>query len=196
MFARHEVLIPVSLSIAAAQLDSLVRDGFFGGMSRRAYADGLTGLMRVGPIGSALGTSKLVRVHLLAPFHRGDSVVLALRWEATGVTGRLFPVLDGDLVLTPLTEQTTRFTLTGAYRPPLGNLGAGLDRLVLNRAATATVRSLVSRIADELADPHPAQPSPDVAAGRWRIAPPDAARPRANGRDVKRQPRAANGRAR
>lgn len=155
MFADHEVLLNVSFPVAHARLAGLVRRGFLIDASDEAYADGLTGLMRVGPFGSSLGTSKLVRVHLLAPFRRGDSVVLALRWEATGITGRLFPVLDGDLVLTAAADDTTRLSLTGAYRPPLAGLGAGLDRLVLHRAASATVRSLLDRVADALADLEP-----------------------------------------
>jgi hypothetical protein len=37
------------------------------------------------------GASKLVSVRLLEPVPRGEVMVLPLRWEATGVTGRLFP---------------------------------------------------------------------------------------------------------
>ncbi len=47
------------------------------------------------------GASKLVKVSLLERVPRDDVVVLALRWEATGATGRLFPVLDADLTMTP-----------------------------------------------------------------------------------------------
>ena len=44
---------------------------------------------------------------------------LALRWEATGAGGRLFPVLDADLTLAPDGEGTV-LPLAGSYRPPLG----------------------------------------------------------------------------
>jgi dienelactone hydrolase len=49
-----------------------------------------------------------------------------MRWEATGVTGRLFPALDADITLTAEGDQATAVTLTGVYRSPLGALGAGL----------------------------------------------------------------------
>jgi hypothetical protein len=69
------------------------------GPAERAYAEGLDGLIRVAPFSAALGASRLVRVQLLEPMPRDDTVVLPLRWEATGVAGRLFPVQDADLVL-------------------------------------------------------------------------------------------------
>ena len=41
----------------------------------------------------------------------------------------------------------------GAYRPPLGAAGAALDRVMLHRAALATVRSLLTDIAGSLLAP-------------------------------------------
>jgi hypothetical protein len=82
-------------------------------------------------------------------------VRLTLRWQATGVTGRLFPVLEADLTLTPAGAGTL-MRLDSAYRPPLAGVGAGLDRVALNRAAMATIRSLLTRIADALASSAPA----------------------------------------
>jgi len=48
----------------------------------------------------------------------------------------------------------------GIYRPPLGALGAGLDRAVLHRVADATARSLLVRVADVLT--HPQDPAATV----------------------------------
>jgi hypothetical protein len=42
---------------------------------------------------------------------------VALRREATGATGRLFPVLDADISLSPAGEHTARLALAGSYRP-------------------------------------------------------------------------------
>ena len=42
--------------------------------------------------------------------------------------------------------------LDGCYRPPLGRLGTGLDRAVLHRVASATIRALLHSIAGELAE--------------------------------------------
>ena len=95
--------------------------------------------------------SKLVEVHFLEVVTRGESAVLALRWEATGPGGRLFPALDADICLTPAGEHSTRLSLAGVYRPPLAAVGAGLDKAVFHRVADATVRSLLARVADVLA---------------------------------------------
>ena len=45
------------------------------------------------------GISKLVQVSLLDPVCRDDAVLVPMRWEATGPMGRLFPVLDANLML-------------------------------------------------------------------------------------------------
>jgi hypothetical protein len=121
------------------------------GPAERAYAEGLDGLIRVAPFSAALGASRLVRVQLLEPMPRDDTVVLPLRWEATGVAGRLFPVLDADLVLTPGGGERSTLELTGAYRLPLGSEHGVLDHALLKRAAAVTVRSLLSQVADSMA---------------------------------------------
>jgi hypothetical protein len=155
MFVSHERVLDLSFPAAQARLMNLTRGDWLSTASDDAYADGLTGLIRVGPFGAVPGASKLVRVSLLEPVPRDDAVSLPLRWEATGVMGRLFPVLDADLTVTPAGAGTL-LRLDGAYRPPLAGLGTGLDRVVLHRAATATIRSLLTRIADALVSPAPA----------------------------------------
>ena len=101
--------------------------------------------------------SKLVQVHFRDVVTRGESAVLALRWEAAGPGGRLFPALDADMSLTPAGEHSTRLSLAGVYRLPFAALGAGLDRAVFHKVADATVRSLLARVADVLArSPEPA----------------------------------------
>ena len=151
MFVAGEVLVDLSFPAAAARLANLARGGPLTRVSQGAYGDGLTGLARVGPLGAAPGVSKLVEVHFLDVATRGESAVLALRWQATGPGGRLFPALDADIALTPAGEHSTRLSLAGVYRPPLAALGAGLDRAIFHKVADATVRSLLARVADVLA---------------------------------------------
>ena len=153
MFVADEVLLDLSFGAAAARLADVARGGLLTRVSEGAYGDGLTGLARVGPLGAAPGMSKLVGVRFLEVVTRGESVVLALRWEATGPGSRMFPALDADIALTPAGEHSTRLSLAGAYRPPLGALGAGLDKAIFHRVADATVRSMLTRIADALARP-------------------------------------------
>ncbi len=97
--------------------------------------------------------SKLVQAHVLDVVTRGESAVLALRWQATGPGGRPFPALDADIWLTPAGEHSARLPAAGVYQPPLGALGADLDKAVFHRVADATVQSLLARLADVLARP-------------------------------------------
>ena len=176
MFARHEVVLSMSFAQSRARLAALGRGGWLSGPSERAYAEGLDGLTGTGPSGAVLSASRLVRVQLLELVPREDSLVLPLRWEATGAAGQLFPVLDADLTLSPGGEERSTLTLTGAYRPPLGRADAALDRVLLGRAAAATVRSLLTQVAASLAAGQgPPGPRGGPGAGRG------AARPLASG---------------
>ena len=68
-------------------------------------------------------------------------------------------------------DKTARLTLAGSYRPPLGRLGAGLDRAILHRVATATMRCLLQSVAEALVSPAPAgHPAEDASPG-WQPAP-------------------------
>lgn len=156
MFVGEELLLDVSFRSAQARLVNLTHGGWLSGASEGAYDDGLAGLIRVGPLGDVPGISQLVRVRFRDLVTRDHTAVLTLRWEASGHGGGLFPALDADITLTPAGEQATRLTLAGAYRPPLAALGVGLDRAILHRVATATIRSLLSRVADALAHPESA----------------------------------------
>ena len=143
-------MVAVSIGAAQARLVNLVHGGWLGGASKAVYRDGMEHLLRVGPFGDVPGVSRLVRVQVLDPVDRDDSVMMGMRWEALGMTGGLFPVLDADIALTAEGEEGTRMTLNGVYRPPLAALGAGLDRVLLHKVATATIHSLMTNLARAL----------------------------------------------
>jgi hypothetical protein len=116
------------------------------------------------------GVSRLVRVRFTEPVYRDGAMTIGLRWEATGVTGGLFPVLDADIRLSADDGEDdcageddgageddcagddagVLVTLTGSYRPPLGAPGAALDWLLLRTVAVATLRTLLARVAAAL----------------------------------------------
>jgi hypothetical protein len=146
--------VQVSAVAAAARLARMADSSSLIGASRAAWDEGLA---RVGPAGPMPGLSKLVRVQFLPAVQRGAVIVLALRWEATGAGGRLFPVLDANITLLPDGEQAALLGLEGVYRPPAGAAGAWLDRAILHRFAAATIRSFLHRIADAISDPAPAR---------------------------------------
>jgi len=171
MFVRHETQLGLDFRAAQARLANLGRSGSLLLAARQAYGEGTTGLARVGPLGSVRGMSKLVEVHFQELVARDGSAHLALRWEATGPGGALFPALDADLTLTPGGEQTTVLALAGVYRPPAGTAGAQLDQAVFRRVADATIRAFVSDVADFITGPaHEAGPArPVTGPGQsWR----------------------------
>lgn len=151
MFVRDEMPLDVGFEEARDRLARL--DSWFLTASNDAYSEGIAGLARVGPLGPALGISRLVEVRFQPLAARDDQAGIALRWEVRGPGGRLFPVLDADLTLIPDGENAALLTLAGSYRPPLGGVGAELDRLILHRVAEATVRDFLKRVAAALADP-------------------------------------------
>ena len=140
MFVGHEVPLNVSFAVAREKLTRLGPTLF--GPSEDAYGPDLA---RVG----VSGVSKLVRVQVRELSWTDLSAGLALRWEATGPGGGLFPVLDADLKLTP-DGAGARLTMAGSYRPPLGSLGETLDRAILRRVATATIRSFMAQVAAQI----------------------------------------------
>ena len=145
MFVGDEVRLDVGFAVARERLTRLGESDALFAPSADGYG---AGLARVGP-----GVvSKLVRVQVHELSRTDKSSGLALRWEATGAGGKLFPVLDADLILADIGAQGTLVALTGVYRPPLGALGQALDRAVLHRVAAATIKGFLARVAAQLAD--------------------------------------------
>ena len=153
MFVGSEVLVDVSFGVACARVAALAHGGWLGDASGTAYRAWRTDLARVGPLDSLPAGSRLVEVRFRDLVTHGESAVLALRWEAAGPGGGLLPVLDADLTLAPAGESVTTLQLAGSYRPPLGKVGAVLDRVVLRRVAVATIRGFVERVGDAVVNP-------------------------------------------
>jgi len=156
MFVSEQRVLSVSIGAARTRLANLVHDGWLAGVAEAAYRGGVDQLLRVGPFGDVPGLSRKVRVQFLDPVDHGDAVTVGMRWAAAGVTGGLFPVLDADIELAAEGQEDTRVTLTGVYRPPLGSVGAGLDRVLLHRVATASIGSLLDHLAHALSATAPA----------------------------------------
>jgi len=174
MFVTEEVRLNVSAEVARIRLANLIADDSLAGASQRAYGSQRAhaseddyqeqgvAMVRIGPVP---GISRLVRVRFSELADRGDGAALALRWEVAGPGGTLFPALDADLTLEPAGAEVTAMTLNGAYRPPLGSVGANLDRVALHHLATATIRAFVGLLADAITHPEraPALTQPEPA---------------------------------
>ena len=148
MFVGDEVELDVGFAIARERLMRLAANGLLLSPSEDAYDLGTAGLARVG----VPGLSKLVRVQARDLAVTEESVGLAIRWEATGPGGALFPVLDADIRLIRTGERACVLTMSGVYRPPLGALGQALDRALLHRVAIATIRDFMAQVAARIAD--------------------------------------------
>ena len=145
MFVGDEVRLDVGFAVARERLTRLGENDALFGPSADGYG---AGLARVGP-----GVvSKLVRVRVRELSWTEKSGGLAVRWEAAGPGGKLFPVLDADLTLADFGAQGTLVALAGVYRPPFGPLGHALDRAVLHRVAVATIKGFLAQVAAKLAD--------------------------------------------
>jgi len=168
MFVAEDVTIGTAARVAQARFANLLRGSWLAETSQAACEGGIAGLLRVGPAGPV--AAKLVRVCFLDPAYRGEVMTVGLRWQAAGAAGGLFPVLDANITIAPAGAGAARLALAGAYRPPLGRLGASLDRAILHTVAAATMRCLLHSVAEALVRPAPAGPP---AADPTRGWPPD-----------------------
>jgi hypothetical protein len=77
------------------------------------------------------------------------STTLHLEWEATSLP-HLFPLMNGDLSLYPLTSTETQLDFCGTYEPPFGAVGRTMNAMALHRIAEASVHRFVSDVAGYL----------------------------------------------
>ncbi len=125
--------------------------------SPERWATGLDGaggeqlLGRVGAHLSGLALYKQVRLHLAAaPIKVSPTrTVLPLGWTAVGGLP-LFPELEGQLEVEAIGDGGTLLTMRASYLPPLGALGAAIDRRLLHRLAEATIKEFVDKVAARL----------------------------------------------
>lgn len=117
-------------------------------LAARATDEGDT-LLKVGP-GTTGGLGAMeVRIELGECTSRNGVSVVPIRWQANRFT-RLFPVLDGNLQLTPLGADHCRLEIRASYRPPLDGVGRLIDAALLHRVAQSTVRSFIFQVASSL----------------------------------------------
>jgi len=146
MFIGAEIRLDVGFNAAQAKMANLVHGGLLWRASEDAFREWRTGLARMRPPVVAPGRSRLVAVRFRDMVIREDSVVWAVRWEAADPAGALVPALDADIRLIPAGVNATMLEVSGVYRPPLGGLGAGLDRASLQPAALATIRAFTNHL--------------------------------------------------
>ena len=72
-----------------------------------------------------------------------------LRWKAARAPG-LFPTMEAELRLYPLSAEETQLDLGGHYHPPGGVLGTAADAVLGHRIAEASIHRFLREIAERL----------------------------------------------
>jgi hypothetical protein len=118
----------------------------------RAHA--LAATLKVGVGALEIGTDVVIDVLGVeereeGPAGRTRTTVIGLRWNAARAAA-LFPSMEAELVVYPLSKDETQIELHGRYTPPLGTVGSALDSLIGHRVADASVHRFVTDVASLL----------------------------------------------
>src|SRR5215472_8293777 len=84
---------------------------------------------RVGINIAGIRVGKRVAVELGNMIRDGDWAEVGITWKATAARP-FFPIFEGKVQLAPVDPAVTRLTVSGMYKPPLGQLGLELDDAV------------------------------------------------------------------
>jgi hypothetical protein len=87
-----------------------------------------------------------VTMDLGTPVANGDTTRWPLAWEPTGHRTTL-PAFHGILEVADAVDGGAMVRVTGAYRPPLGLLGAIVDSVIGRRLAEMTIEDFVAGVA-------------------------------------------------
>jgi hypothetical protein len=74
---------------------------------------------------------------------------LLLTWEAA-TAPRLFPLMNGELSVYPLTSTETQLDFFGIYEPPFGAVGKTMNAILGHRIAEVSVHRFVNDVAGYL----------------------------------------------
>lgn len=143
MFVDEVLVLPVPVAVAQDRLVALHDDGGVQDAATCAFREGHALLLDAG----FTGWIDQVAVHSVPAYLRGGSTIVPLRWVVTGESGEMFPAVDANLELDRAPGGCSRLTFRGSYRSPSAQLGFVLDQPRLQRAARASVRGLLDRVA-------------------------------------------------
>jgi hypothetical protein len=120
--------------------------------TRRAHA--LAANLKVSVGALEVGTDVVIEVlgheeREEGPAGRTRTTFIRLRWNAARAAA-LFPSMEAELIVYPLSKDETQIELHGRYTPPLGAVGSALDSLIGHRVADASVHRFVTDVASVL----------------------------------------------
>ena len=150
MFARYFIELPMSpeqVSVALARHP----EEWVPGLAEQANHVGDTLLADVG-FGEHLRIARTVVLELGEPITMATKTLIPLQWEATGPRG-VFPSMEADLEIAPLSADRTQLAMSARYVPPMGAVGRAMDRTLLFRVAEATLKDFLDGVGRALMSP-------------------------------------------
>jgi hypothetical protein len=79
----------------------------------------------------------------------GPVTQVQFEWQAATMPG-LFPLMQAELSIYPLTRTETQLDFSGVYEPPLGTVGKAMNAIAGHRIAEFSVHRFVSDVAEYL----------------------------------------------
>jgi hypothetical protein len=143
VFVSASVSVRVALGVAQHRLLHFLRVGDLDSLATHSYTASST----VASEAIGAGLAKTITIESIPAYQRGATTVVPIRWHAAGPLGGAFPVLDANIELSA-NASGSEILVIGSYRPPLGDVGAVVDRLLLHRVAESTIRHFVEQLAD------------------------------------------------
>jgi hypothetical protein len=112
--------------------------------------------------GIEVGTDVSIQILEMTERTRGAReepvTTISIAWKAARAAA-IFPAMEAELAIYPLSADETQLDLFGVYRPPMGVLGSAVDALVGHRVAEACVLRFVEDVAKLLSSELPPRAS-------------------------------------
>ena len=150
MFARYFIELPMSPEQVSAALARHPEE-WVPGLAEQANHVGDTLLADVG-FGEHLRIARTVVLELGEPITMATKTLIPLQWEATGPSG-VFPSMEADLEIAPLSVDRTQLAMSARYVPPMGAVGRAINRTLLFRVAEATLKDFLDGVGRALMSP-------------------------------------------
>lgn len=119
----------------------------------RSRLESVASVLRVNVGGLEISTGIDIEVGTIVEVPGGPGrprmLEIPVHWKSAE-RAALFPVMNAQLDVYPLTATETQLDFHGQYDPPLGVLGSAMDAAVGHRIAEASVHRFVSEVAHYL----------------------------------------------
>ena len=161
MFLEAHVTLALPADKASTGVERALA-AYASGDRHQVAEESLDFFLDVGPESLGAGLSKSVHARVLPARQVRETVVIPLRWEPTGRTGRMYPALDANLGITAAGDLSCVLSLVSTYTPPFGAIGMGLDKVALRRVGQATIEAFLRRLATDAIEHCRRQPSRDT----------------------------------